>query len=162
MRIGCGYDVHRLVEGRKLILGGVEIPFPRGLQGHSDADVVLHALCEALLGGGAAGDIGTHFPDYDPQFKGISSLILLARTYEIVREKGYCIKNIDLTIVAEKPRLAEFIPLMKEKISQTLGLALEDINIKATTNEGLGFVGREEGVAAIAVASMVKAEKEQC
>ena len=156
MRVGFGYDVHRLVEGRKLTLGGVEVPFPRGLQGHSDADVVLHSLCDAMLGAAAAGDIGTHFPDKDPRFKGISSLVLLERTHEILRTKGYRIGNVDMTIVAEKPRVAEFIPAMKQKIAQTLRLDLDEVNIKATTNEGLGFIGREEGIAAFAVASIVE------
>ena len=156
MRVGFGYDVHRLVEGRKLTLGGVEVPFPRGLQGHSDADVVLHSLCDAMLGAAAAGDIGTHFPDKDPRFKDISSLVLLERTHEILRTKGYRIGNVDMTIVAEKPRVAEFIPAMKQKIAQTLRLDLDEVNIKATTNEGLGFIGREEGIAAFAVASIVE------
>lgn len=156
MRVGCGFDVHRLATGRKLVLGGVEIPFPRGLQGHSDADVVLHALCDALLGAGSAGDIGIHFPDNEPRFKDISSLVLLKNTYEIIRSKGYRIENIDLTIVAEKPKVAEFIPFMKEKIAQVLRIDIDEVNIKATTTEGLGFIGREEGIAAIAVASVAE------
>jgi 2-C-methyl-D-erythritol 2,4-cyclodiphosphate synthase len=158
LRVGYGYDVHRLVKGRKLILGGVEIPFSQGLKGHSDADVVLHALCDAMLGAAAAGDIGIHFPENDPQFKDISSLILLERTNEIIRGKGYRIGNIDLTIIAEKPKVAEFIPIMREKIAQTLEVDIGEVSIKATTTEGLGFIGRQEGIAAMAVASVVKDE----
>jgi len=158
LRVGCGYDVHRLTEGRKLVLGGVEIPYPRGLDGHSDADVALHALCDAILGAAAAGDIGDHFPDSDSQFKGISSLILLERTHEIICKKGYRIGNVDLTIVAEEPRLKEFIPLMKEKIAQLTGLGLDEVNLKATTTEGLGSIGRKEGIAAFAVALVVKVD----
>jgi 2-C-methyl-D-erythritol 2,4-cyclodiphosphate synthase len=156
VRVGCGYDVHRLIEGRKLMLGGVEIPYHLGLEGHSDADVVLHALCDAMLGAVAANDIGIHFPNTDPQFKGISSLRLLERTRDIVVAKGYEIENVDMTIVAEKPRLAEFIPAMKTIIARSLEVGRDDVNIKATSNEGLGFIGREEGIAAIAVASLVK------
>ncbi|RLA94387.1 MAG: 2-C-methyl-D-erythritol 2,4-cyclodiphosphate synthase [Deltaproteobacteria bacterium] len=158
MRVGYGYDVHPLVKGRKLILGGVEIPFSQGLKGHSDADVVLHALCDAMLGAAAAGDIGIHFPEDDPKFKDISSLVLLERTNEIIRGKGYRIGNIDLTIVAEKPKVAEFIPIMREKIAQTLEVDIGEVSIKATTTEGLGFIGRQEGIAAMAVASVVKDE----
>ena len=158
MRVGYGYDVHPLVKGRKLILGGVEIPFSQGLKGHSDADVVLHALCDAMLGAAAAGDIGIHFPEDDPKFKDISSLVLLERTNEIIRGKGYRIGNIDLTIVAEKPKVAEFIPIMREKIAQTLEVDIGEVSIKATTTEGLGFIGRQEGIAAMAVASVVKNE----
>jgi 2-C-methyl-D-erythritol 2,4-cyclodiphosphate synthase len=156
VRAGCGYDVHRLVEGKKLMLGGVEIPYHRGLEGHSDADVVLHALCDALLGAAAAHDIGIHFPNTDPQFKGISSLVLLERTRDIVVAKGYRIQNVDMTIIAEKPRLAEFIPAMRTTIGRSLRVGGDDVNIKATSNEGLGFIGREEGIAALAVASVVK------
>jgi 2-C-methyl-D-erythritol 2,4-cyclodiphosphate synthase len=155
VRAGCGYDVHRLVEGKPLMLGGVEIPYHRGLEGHSDADVVLHALCDALLGAAAANDIGIHFSNTDPQFKGISSLILLERTRDIVAGKGYKIQNVDMTIIAEKPRLAEFIPAMRIAIARSLGIGGDDVNIKATSNEGLGFIGREEGIAALAVASLV-------
>lgn len=158
MRVGYGYDVHPLVKGRKLILGGVEIPFSQGLKGHSDADVVLHALCDAMLGAAAAGDIGIHFPEDDPKFKDISSLVLLERTNEIIRGKGYRIGNIDLTIVAEKPKVAEFIPIMREKIAQTLEVDIGEVSIKATTTEGLGFIGRQEGIAAMAVVSVVKNE----
>ncbi|WAC08606.1 MAG: 2-C-methyl-D-erythritol 2,4-cyclodiphosphate synthase [Thermodesulfobacteriota bacterium] len=151
MRVGFGYDVHRLVEGRKLVLGGVEFPHSRGLLGHSDGDVVLHAICDAILGAASSGDIGIHFPNNDSRFKDISSLALLEETHEIIKGKGFMVKNIDVTIVAEKPRVAEIIPLMKEKIAKVLKINREDINIKATTNEGLGFIGKEEGIAAFAV-----------
>ncbi len=158
MRVGCGFDVHRLVEGRKLFLGGVEIPFSKGLQGHSDADVLLHALCDAMLGAASAGDLGIHFPDNDLQFKNISSLVLLERTHEIMRGKGYQVENVDLTIIAEKPKVAAFIPAMKERIAQALRVDIDKVNIKATTTEGLGFVGREEGIAALAVASVISVQ----
>jgi 2-C-methyl-D-erythritol 2,4-cyclodiphosphate synthase len=156
LRVGCGYDVHRLAEGRKLFLGGLEIPFSRGLLGHSDADVVLHALCDALLGAASAGDIGMHFPDDDPQFKDISSLVLLERTHDVVREKGFQVENVDMTILAEKPKVAPFIPAMKKRIAQTLNVDIDRVSIKATTTEGLGFIGRREGIAAFAVASLVQ------
>lgn len=154
MRVGIGYDVHRLVEGRKLILGGVEVPHSHGLWGHSDGDVVLHAICDAILGAASARDIGIHFPTDEPRFKNISSLALLEETHEIIKGRGFMVKNIDVTIVAEKPKLAEIIPLMKEKISRVLKIGKSEINIKATTNEGLGFIGRGEGIAAFAVASV--------
>lgn len=156
IRVGCGYDVHALAEGRKLMLGGVEIPFSRGLQGHSDADVVLHALCDALLGAAGTGDIGVHFPDTDPQYKGIDSLILLRRTSDIIRRQGFAVSNVDVTVVAQKPRLKEFVPVMKQRIAQALELPSDDVNVKATTTEGLGFEGREEGIAAFAVACLIK------
>ena len=151
-RIGHGYDAHRMVDGRKLILGGVEIAFPRGLHGHSDADVLLHAVCDALLGSLSLGDIGVHFPDNDPQFKGISSLKLLERVGDMVKEKGFRVGNIDTTIVAQEPRLSGYIVQMRKNIAQTLGIDTEKINIKATTTEGLGFIGKGEGIAAHAVA----------
>jgi len=155
-RVGCGYDVHAFAEGRKLFLGGVKIPYPQGLQGHSDADVVLHALCDALLGAAGAGDIGGHFPDTDPQYKGIASLLLLERTCDIVGARGYAVVNVDVTVVAQKPRLKDVLPLMKERIAGALHVDSEDVNIKATTTEGLGFEGREEGIGAYAVACLVK------
>jgi len=151
-RIGHGYDAHRMVDGRKLILGGVEIAFPKGLHGHSDADVLLHAVCDALLGSLSLGDIGVHFPDNDPQFKGISSLKLLERVGDMVKEKGFRVGNIDTTIVAQEPRLSGYIVQMRKNIAQTLGIDTEKINIKATTTEGLGFIGKGEGIAAHAVA----------
>ena len=157
MRIGCGYDVHRLAEGYPLILGGVRIAHEKGLLGHSDADVLLHAICDAILGALGEGDIGKHFPDSDPSLKGISSLVLLGRVFELVKEKGYRIGNIDSTIVAQRPRLAAHIPAMRVKIARLCAVAPERINIKATTTEKLGFEGREEGISAQAVALLVAA-----
>jgi 2-C-methyl-D-erythritol 2,4-cyclodiphosphate synthase len=152
MRVGFGYDVHMLVQGRPLVLGGVEIPHGQGLLGHSDADVLLHAICDAMIGAAALGDIGTHFPDTSPEFKDISSLILLRRTADLIGERGLRLVNIDSTIVAQKPQLCAFIPQMVEKISNLIGLAPDRVNIKAKTTEKLGFAGREEGIAAYAVA----------
>lgn len=156
LRIGMGYDVHRLVEGRKLILGGVEVPHIMGLDGHSDADVLLHAIKDALLGAAALGDIGRHFPDTDIRYKGISSLLLLERVKEIIAEHGYIVNNVDATIVAEKPKLAPFIPEMNEKIAGALQVEISQVNVKATTTEGLGFAGKKEGMAAYAVATIIK------
>lgn len=152
MRIGCGYDVHRLVTGRPLILGGVEIAHEMGLLGHSDADVLLHAICDAILGALGEGDIGRHFPDSDPALKGISSLLLLERVAALMAGKGYRLGNLDATIIAQRPRLAPHIPAMRDKIAAACGVAPERINVKATTTEKLGFEGREEGIAAQAVA----------
>ncbi len=152
IRIGNGYDVHRLVTGRKLILGGVEIPHHLGLDGHSDADALCHALCDALLGASGGGDLGHHFPDTDPQWKGISSLILLEKVGEVCREKGYQIVNTDSILVAQKPKIAPFIGDMTQNISRVLKVDPSQTNIKATTTEKLGFAGREEGIAAYAVA----------
>ena len=151
MRIGYGYDVHRLVEGRKLMLGGVCIPFDRGLLGHSDADVLLHASADALLGAAALGDIGRHFPDSDVRYKGISSLVLLKEAASMVFAEGFSICNMDCTIVAQKPKLAPYIRDMGMCMSKALGITLGQINIKATTEEGLGFTGQELGIAAHAV-----------
>ena len=151
MRIGHGYDVHRLVPDRALILGGVEIPHETGLLGHSDADVLTHAVMDALLGAAALGDIGKLFPDNDPQYKGISSLLLLARVGERIAQKGYAIENIDVTMIAQRPKLAPHIPQMRENLTRVLGITLDQINIKATTEERLGFTGREEGMACHAV-----------
>ena len=155
MRIGTGYDVHKLVEGRKLILGGVEIPHTLGLLGHSDADVLLHAITDAILGAAALGDIGLHFPDTDEQWKGADSLELLSMAYDKVREKGYTLGNIDATILAQKPKLRPYIDKMRHNIAHTLQVDIDQINIKATTEEGLGFTGKEEGIAAQAVALLV-------
>lgn len=152
IRIGHGYDVHRMVEGRRLILGGVKIPYLKGLDGHSDADVLVHAVCDALLGSLSLGDIGIHFPDQDQQYKDISSLKLLERVHAMVKEKGFGVGNIDATMVAEKPKLSEYLSQMCANIAQTLGIDREKINIKATTSEGLGFVGKGEGISAHAVA----------
>lgn len=151
IRIGHGYDVHRLIEGRPLVLGGVEIPFAKGLDGHSDADVLLHAVCDALLGSLALGDIGVHFPDNDSHYKGISSLELLGRVVVMVKEKGFRIGNIDVTLVAEQPKIASYMVQIQENIAQTAALEKDRISIKATTTEGLGFVGKGEGIAAHAV-----------
>lgn len=154
MRVGFGYDVHAFAEGRKLMLGGVEVPHHVGLLGHSDADVLLHAICDALLGAAALGDIGRHFPDSDPAYKGISSLLLLEHTVKLLAEKGYCIVNVDSTLVLQKPRLAPYVPAMVREISRTMGIPEGAVNVKATTTERLGFTGREEGIAAYAVASI--------
>ena len=156
IRIGNGYDVHRLVTGRKLILGGIDIPHSTGLDGHSDADVLLHALCDALLGAVGAGDIGAHFPDTDSKWKGISSLVLLEQVTAACRDKGFEFSNIDTIIVAQKPKLAPFLPDMKKNISQAMAIDIGQINIKATTTEKLGFAGKEEGIAAYAVALLSK------
>ncbi len=152
MRVGFGYDVHPVAEGRPLILGGIKIPYLYGLQGHSDADVLLHAISDALLGAIAEGDIGRHFPDTDPQFKNIRSTILLKNVMIRVREKRFHILNIDATILAEKPKLSDHIPRMVKEIADVLEIETGRINVKATTSEGLGFVGRGEGIAAYAVA----------
>lgn len=151
MRVGMGYDVHKLVEGRDLILGGVKVPHTLGLLGHSDADVLLHAIMDALLGAAALGDIGKHFPDTDPAYKGISSLKLLEQVAGLLEEKGYVIDNIDATIIAQKPKLRPYIEQMEQNIAKTLGIAREQVNVKATTEEGLGFSGREEGIASQAI-----------
>lgn len=156
IRIGNGYDVHRLVAGRKLILGGVDVPHATGLDGHSDADALLHALCDALLGAVGAGDIGAHFPDTDPQWKGISSMVLLEQVSALCRERGFEVSNIDSIIVAQKPKLAPFLPDMKKNIAQAMSIDIGQINIKATTTEKLGFAGKEEGIAAYAVALLSK------
>ncbi|MDD6134256.1 MAG: 2-C-methyl-D-erythritol 2,4-cyclodiphosphate synthase [Selenomonadaceae bacterium] len=156
-RFGMGYDVHRLVEGRKLIIGGVEIPHTLGLLGHSDADVLLHAVADALLGAAALGDIGRHFPDTDLRFKGADSMKLLAHVVELLTEKGYKVGNVDATIVAQKPKMKDFIPQMNENIARVLGVESDQINVKATTEEKLGFTGTEQGISAYAVAGIEKA-----
>ena len=150
-RIGFGYDSHKLVPNRKLVLGGIEIPFEKGSLGHSDGDALIHAICDALLGALALGDIGRHFPDNSPDFKGIDSKILLRRTVELIREKGWKVVNIDSTICLEKPRLRDHISSMAEALATVAGIKSDQISIKATTNEKMGFVGREEGVAAYAI-----------
>ncbi len=155
-RFGMGYDVHRLVEGRKLILGGVEIPHTLGLLGHSDADVLLHAISDALLGAAALGDIGRHFPDTDSRYAGADSRKLLAQVVEMIREKGYVVGNVDATVVAQKPKLMPFIPQMNENIAEVLGLDLDQVNVKATTEEKLGFTGTEQGISAYAVVGLEK------
>lgn len=151
MRIGFGYDVHQLVEDRKLIIGGVEIGYKRGLLGHSDADVLIHAIMDSILGALALGDIGKHFPDNDMAYKDISSMKLLDKVYNIMKDKGYAIGNIDATVAAQLPKLAPYIDEMRKHISQVLNTSIENINIKATTTEWLGFVGREEGISSYSV-----------
>jgi len=154
MRVGFGYDVHPLILGRKLILGGEAIPYQKGLEGHSDADVLIHSLIDALLGAAGGGDIGQHFPDDDVQYKNISSLKLLENTYEILRRKKLTINNVDISVVLEEPRIAPFIMSMKNNITQVLKISSERVNIKATTNEKMGFIGRREGIASYCVVSL--------
>ena len=151
MRVGMGYDVHKLVEGRPLILGGVEIPHTLGLLGHSDADVLVHAIMDALLGAAALGDIGKHFPDTDPQYKGISSMKLLEHVRLLLEKNGYVVENIDATVIAQRPKLASYIPQMKKNIANVLGIQEGQVNVKATTEEGLGFTGEGLGIAASSV-----------
>lgn len=151
MRIGMGYDVHRLVEGRKLIMGGVEIPYEKGLLGHSDADVLLHAISDALLGAAALGDIGKHFPDTDPDYEGISSVVLLQKVGELLEEHFFLIENIDATIIAQAPKMRPYIDTMRKNIADTLGIEISQVNVKATTEEGLGFTGTGEGISAQAI-----------
>ena len=157
MRVGFGFDVHRLVEGRPLVIGGVTIPFERGLLGHSDADVLLHAVADALLGAAGLGDIGIHFPDTDPRYKGISSLVLLAEVRERIMAAGWAVNNVDAVIAAERPKMAPHIPAMKANIARVLNVEAAAVNIKATTTEGLGFAGRREGIACHAVVLLEKA-----
>lgn len=151
MRIGHGYDVHKLVENRKLIIGGVEIPYEKGLLGHSDADVLLHAICDALLGAAGLGDIGKYFPDTDERYRGISSMLLLEEVRDILEEKLYFIENIDATIIAQAPKMRDYIDKMRDNIAKALIIPIEQVNIKATTEEGLGFTGSGEGISAHAV-----------
>ena len=156
VRIGHGYDVHRLAEGRKLILGGVDIPWERGLLGHSDADVLTHAVMDALLGAAGLGDIGKHFPDTDPAYAGADSLKLLAHVVALLREQGYAVSNVDATVLAQRPKLAPHIPAMRDNLAQVMGVSPDRVNVKATTEEGLGFTGSGEGMAAHAVALIEK------
>lgn len=155
MRVGMGYDVHRLTEERKLILGGVEIPWEKGLLGHSDADVLVHAVMDALLGAAALGDIGKHFPDTDPAHKGISSILLLRHVTELLKKNGYAIGNVDATIIAQKPKMAPHILKMRENMAEAMGISIDCLNVKATTEEGLGFTGREDGISAQAICLLV-------
>lgn len=156
MRIGMGYDVHKLVEGRKLILGGVEIPNEKGLLGHSDADVLLHAIMDALLGAAALGDIGKHFPDTDPAYKGISSIRLLEHVADLLEEHQFLIENIDATIIAQRPKMRPYIDTMRENIAKALKMEADQINVKATTEEGLGFTGSGEGISSQAICMLEK------
>lgn len=151
MRSGIGYDIHRLVSGRKLILGGVDIPFEKGLLGHSDADVLIHALCDALLGAAALGDIGIHFPDTDPVYRGISSMALLDKTIEMLKSRGFSVENVDITVLAQAPKLSPFRRAMAENIAVSIPLPIDCVNVKATTTEGLGAIGNGEGIAALCV-----------
>lgn len=155
MRIGQGYDVHRLTEGRKLILGGVEIPFEKGLLGHSDADVLVHALMDALLGAAALGDIGALFPDKDPSYEGADSVKLLETVVSLLREKGFSIGNADCTVIAQRPKLAPYIPAMRERLAKAMQIPLDRVSVKATTEEGLGFTGEGLGIAAQAIALLL-------
>ena len=158
MRVGMGYDVHKLTEDRKLILGGVEIPYEKGLLGHSDADVLLHAIMDALLGAAALGDIGKHFPDIDPQYKGISSIKLLEHVAALLDENGYVVENIDATIIAQRPKMRPYIDQMRENIAKALGVETDQINVKATTEEGLGFTGTGEGISSQAITLLTSVE----
>lgn len=154
MAVGIGFDVHRLVEGRPLILGGVEVPFEKGLLGHSDADVLTHALMDALLGAAGLGDIGAHFPDTDPAYKGADSLALLEAVRDLIRAKGYELVHADATLCAQRPKLAGYLPAMRDRLAEALGVEARRVHLKATTTEGLGFVGREEGLAAMVVCEL--------
>ncbi|WP_017815340.1 2-C-methyl-D-erythritol 2,4-cyclodiphosphate synthase [Paenibacillus shenyangensis] len=156
IRIGQGFDVHQLVEGRPCIIGGVTIPYDKGLLGHSDADVLLHTITDAILGALAMGDIGKHFPDTDPEFKDADSLKLLLHIWKMIRERGYRLGNVDATIIAQKPKMAPYIPQMVEVIAKALDAEIDQVNVKATTTEQLGFTGRGEGIAAQAVVCLIK------
>ena len=159
MRVGLGYDVHKLVEGRKLIIGGVNVPHEKGLLGHSDADVLIHAVMDSILGALALGDIGKHFPDTDEKYKGADSMKLLEFVYNLINEKGYGIGNIDCTIIDQSPKMAPHIQKMIENIAKALNTSIENINVKATTEEGLGFTGAKEGIAAQSICLLVKVDK---
>lgn len=156
IRVGQGFDVHAFAEGRKLVLGGIEVPYHLGLAGHSDADVLIHAICDALLGAAALGDIGHHFPDTDPELEGVDSTILLAKVKASIEESGFSIGNIDATVIAQKPKLATFIEPMRNRLAEVLAIDVDELNIKATTTEKLGFTGRGEGIAAQAVVLLSK------
>ena len=159
MRVGLGYDVHKLVDGRKLIIGGVDIPHEKGLLGHSDADVLVHAVMDSILGALALGDIGKHFPDTDEKYKGADSIKLLEFVYNLIDEKGYAIGNIDCTIIAQSPKMAPHISNMRENMAKALNTSTDNINVKATTEEGLGFTGAKEGISAQSICLLVKVDK---
>jgi 2-C-methyl-D-erythritol 2,4-cyclodiphosphate synthase len=161
MRVGIGYDIHRLEEGRDLVLGGVKIPYKLGLLGHSDADVLIHAICDALLGALALGDIGQHFPNTDVQYKGISSMILLEKVNSLIKDKGFITNNIDSVVIAEEPKLAPFIPIMRENIAKVLNISAESVSIKATTAEKLGSIGQGQGIAAEAIVSVKQIDENE-
>lgn len=156
MRIGIGYDVHQLVEGRKLVLGGVVIPFEKGLLGHSDADTLLHSICDAILGALSEGDIGKHFPDDKPEYKDISSIELLKEVAQMMRSKGFMVNNIDSIVVAQRPKINSYIPEIQKNIANILDISINKINVKATTTEGLGFIGKGEGISAYSVVSLME------
>ena len=158
-RVGNGYDVHQLAEGLPLVLGGVEIPHTKGCVAHSDGDVLIHALCDALLGALSLGDIGQHFPDTSDDYKGIDSKILLARVVEMIRDRGWSVVNVDVTLLAQKPKIAPFVPRMRQALADVMGLAVDRVSVKATTTERLGFVGREEGVAAYATCLLTTVDR---
>jgi 2-C-methyl-D-erythritol 2,4-cyclodiphosphate synthase len=160
IRVGFGYDAHRLVDGRPLILGGVDIPYERGLQGHSDADVLLHAVCDALLGAAGLGDLGRHFPDTDPTLKGVSSILLIRRVMEMIREAGFEVQNLDSTVVAQAPKLAPHIQTMIATIADAMKVSPRQVSVKATTTEGMWFAGSGEGIAAYAVAALKERERD--
>ncbi|MDY2735632.1 2-C-methyl-D-erythritol 2,4-cyclodiphosphate synthase [Intestinibacter sp.] len=160
MRVGIGYDVHKLIEGRKLILGGVEIAHEKGLLGHSDADVLVHAIMDAMLGALALGDIGKHFPDTDPKYKGADSIKLLEFVNNLIISKGYKVNNIDSIIIAQAPKMAPHILKMRENISKAIGVDIDSVNVKATTEEGLGFTGNKEGISSQAICSLIKVDNE--
>lgn len=156
MRVGIGYDVHKLTEGRDLILGGVRIPYEKGLLGHSDADVLIHAIMDALVGAAALGDIGLHFPDTDPKYKGISSVRLLEHVSQLLEDNGFVVENVDATIIAQRPKMRPYIDEMRQNIADALGVSVEQVNVKATTEEGLGFTGSGEGISSQAVCLLEK------
>lgn len=160
MRIGCGYDAHRFAEGRTLVIGGVEVPFELGLLAHSDGDVLIHALCDALLGAAGLGDIGRHFPDSSAEYAGIDSRILLRRVLDEVRKRGYSVGNVDATLIAQRPKFAPYIDSMNAILAADLGLPIDRVNVKATTTEGMGFTGRAEGIAAYAVVLIEEVRRE--
>ena len=155
MRVGIGYDVHKLTEGRDLILGGVRIPYEKGLLGHSDADVLIHAIMDALVGAAALGDIGLHFPDTDPKYKGISSVRLLEHVSQLLEDNGFVVENVDATIIAQRPKMRPYIDEMRQNIADALGVSVEQVNVKATTEEGLGFTGSGEGISSQAICSLM-------
>ncbi len=159
-RVGLGYDVHVLTENRKCVLGGVEIPYEKGLLGHSDADVLVHAINDALLGAAALKDIGYHFPDWDPQYKDISSLLLMERVYALLQKEGYIVNNVDAVVIAQEPKIKQYVPQMVKNIARVLHVEENQVNIKGTTTEKLGFEGRKEGIASQAICSLLKIEKE--
>ncbi|NQT22761.1 MAG: 2-C-methyl-D-erythritol 2,4-cyclodiphosphate synthase [Candidatus Omnitrophica bacterium] len=161
MRVGIGYDIHKLMKGRKLILGGVELPYDKGLEGHSDADVLLHSICDAMLGASSSGDIGRHFPNTDPKYKDISSMKLLKQVFETIGRKGFVVNNIDAVIITEEPKIAPFAEKMKKNLASMLEIDIERVNIKATTNEGFGAIGSGEAIASYSVVTLQETRDER-